>query len=215
MERDGHSRTRQTLLARLCHPGDPDQAAWAEFVEHYGGKVYRWCLHWGLQEADAADVTQQVLLKLAGRMKSFTYDPAQSFRAWLKTVARHALIDFEAHRRHPGQGSGDRAVADWLLTLEARTDLEQRLEQEYDRELLEEAMRRVRLRVAPHTWEAFRLTALDGMAAAEVATRLHMKVATVYQARSSVVRLLQQERQTLEADESPTVVPPGHSEDEA
>lgn len=52
--------------------------------------VYRWCRRWHLQDADAEDVTQAVLAKLTGKMGSFEYDPARSFRAWLKTVAHHA-----------------------------------------------------------------------------------------------------------------------------
>ncbi len=72
------SRTHVTLLARLAQSGGPDQTAWEEFVQHYGAKIYRWCLRWGLQEADAHDVTQQVFLKLARRMATFCYDPAQA-----------------------------------------------------------------------------------------------------------------------------------------
>ncbi len=88
-----------------------------------------------------------------------------------------------------------------------REELVKQLEEEFDRELLEKAMLRVRLRVAPHTWEAFRLTAVEGVPAAEVARRLEMKVSTVYQARSSVLHKLQEERQKLEiAEPGP---PPG------
>jgi len=49
-----------------------------------------------------------------------------------------------------------------LDSVEAREDLLKRLEEEFDRELLEEAMARVRLRVAPQTWQAFHLTAVEG-----------------------------------------------------
>src|SRR5262249_4153674 len=87
------SGTRVTLLGRL-RPDPGDQRAWAEFVEHYGRRVYGWCRRWGLQEADAQDVTQNVLLRLAGKMKEFSYDPARSFRAWLKTVTQHSWSDY-------------------------------------------------------------------------------------------------------------------------
>jgi RNA polymerase sigma factor (sigma-70 family) len=56
--------------------------------------LYRWCRRWGLQEADAQDVTQAVLARLAAKMNSFRYDPAGSFRAYLKTLARYAWCDF-------------------------------------------------------------------------------------------------------------------------
>jgi RNA polymerase sigma-70 factor (ECF subfamily) len=69
----------------------------------------------------------------------------------------------------------------------------QRLEEEFDRELLEEAMARVRLRVAPQTWEAFRLTALEGRPGAEAADLIPMQVAQVFVAKRRVQKLLQEE----------------------
>src|SRR5215216_2109392 len=87
------SHTSATLLARLRQL-PADEAAWGEFTERYARKIYGWCRGWKLQEADAHDVTQTVLLKLAEKMQSFVYDPTRSFRAWLKTVTRHAWSDF-------------------------------------------------------------------------------------------------------------------------
>jgi RNA polymerase sigma-70 factor (ECF subfamily) len=198
MSGDQESRTRATLLARLAQPGEADEVAWREFVNHYGRKIYRWCLHWNLQEADARDVTQQVLLKIARQMRTFVYDPSKSFRAWLKTVARHALLDFQSTWRRPDRGTGDSSVQEQLDSVAAGEDLIRHLEEQYDHELLEQATIRVRLRVASHTWEAFRLTAMDGVPAAEAAKRLNMKIATVYEARSSVLKKLKEERECLE-----------------
>ena len=72
------------------------------------------------------------------------------------------------------------------------------LNDQFDHELLDEAIVRVRLRVEPHTWEAFRLTALDGMAGTAVADQLGMKVATVFKAKSKVQRMLREEIRRLE-----------------
>ena len=85
-----------------------------------------------------------------------------------------------------------------MLTLEAREDLAQKLEEAFDLELLEAAKVRVRLRVAPHTWEAFRLMALEGLPVAEVAARVHLQVAMVYVAKSKVQKMLQEEIGKLE-----------------
>jgi RNA polymerase sigma factor (sigma-70 family) len=197
------SRTHATLLARLAGSGQTDQEAWREFVHHYGRKIYRWCVHWGLQESDARDVSQQVLLKMARQMQTFIYDPNKSFRAWLKTITRNALIDFVQSWERPDRGSGDSGVQARLDSVEAREELVRQLEEQYDGELLEQAMARVRLRVASHTWEAFKLTALDGVPAAEAAIRLHMKIATVYEARSSILRKLRSEREILEKGDDP------------
>jgi len=194
-------RTRATLLGRLYRSGTADDGAWREFVDLYGRQIYKWCRYWRLQDADAEEVTQQVLLQLLARMKEFVYDPQRSFRAWLKTVTPHAWRNLADSRAHRPTAAGDSAQWEQLLSVPARDDLVQRLEQEFDRELLDRAMLRVRLRVAPHNWEAFRLTALDGLPATEVAARLSMKVANVYAARSSVQRLIREEIDKLDHDE--------------
>jgi RNA polymerase sigma factor (sigma-70 family) len=189
--------TRATLLARLRQ--DPaDQAAWEVFVERYGRHIYRWCRQWKLQDADAEDVTQDILMRLAQKLRAFTYDPSRSFRGWLKTLAHHAWRDFVDSPRRARAAVGGSQGWEVMGTLEAREDLIQRLQETFDHELLEAAKVRVRLRVAPHTWEAFRLLALERLPVAEVAATLHMQVAMVYVAKSKVQKMLQEEIQKLD-----------------
>jgi RNA polymerase sigma-70 factor (ECF subfamily) len=189
--------TRVTLLARLRQ--DPtDQAAWGVFVERYGRHIYRWCRQWKLQDADAEDVTQDILVKLARKLRDFAYDPSRSFRGWLKTVAHHAWRDFVDSPRRARAAAGDNQAWELIQTLEARADLVQKLQEAFDHELLEAAKVRVRLRVAPQTWEAFGLMALEGLPVAEVAATVHMQVAMVYVAKSKVQKMLQEEIQKLE-----------------
>jgi RNA polymerase sigma-70 factor (ECF subfamily) len=190
------SKTSATLLARLRQV-PADQAAWAQFTERYGRKIYAWCRRWNLQGADAEDLTQDVLLKLAEKMQTFVYDPTKSFRGWLKTVARHAWSDSWSGRKAAVAAGGSQAL-EVLQTVEARDDLVRRLEEEFDRELLDEAMARVRARVLPRTWEAFERTALQGQSGAEAGRALGMKVATIFVARSKVQKMLQEEMQKLE-----------------
>jgi RNA polymerase sigma-70 factor (ECF subfamily) len=177
-----------------------NQAAWDDFVGRYGRTVYQWCRMWGLQEADAEDVTQNVFLALARQMQGFVYDPNGSFRGWLKTVAYRAWCDFLDGRKRAATGSGDSAVANYLDSVEAGEDLARRLDDEYDRELLEQAMVRVQLRVQGHTWDAFRMTALEQRAGAETAEQLKMTVGAVYVARSKVQKMIQEEIRKLERE---------------
>jgi RNA polymerase sigma factor (sigma-70 family) len=194
---DAESQTSPTLLAKLRQ--DPtDQAAWGRFVDHYGPRIHGWCRKWNLQEADAQDVTQAVLVKLADKMRTFAYDPSRSFRAWLKTLAHHAWSDFLEARQRPGRGSGDDHVWELLESVGAREDLAQRLEEAFDHEVLDLAIACVRLRVAPRTWDAFRMTALEGLSGAAAAERLNMKVATVFVAKSEVQKMLAEEVRRLE-----------------
>ena len=189
--------TRATLLTQLRQ--EPfDQAAWDDFVEHYGRHIYRWCRRWQLQDADAEDVTQNILVKLVQKIRTFTYDPSRSFRGWLKTVAYHAWRDFQVSRHHARSTGDDGQVEELMLTLEAREDLAQKLEEAFDLELLEAAKVRVQMRVAPQTWEAFRLIALEGLPVAEVAARARLQAAMVYVAKSKVQKMLQEEIGKLE-----------------
>src|SRR5436853_119899 len=109
MQSNPASLTSETLLGRLCQSPD-DPAAWDRFVERYGPKIYGWCRSWRLQDADAEDVTQDVLLRLARTLRSFAYDPSRSFRGWLRTVTHNAYADFLADGRRPDSGSGDSGV---------------------------------------------------------------------------------------------------------
>jgi RNA polymerase sigma-70 factor (ECF subfamily) len=185
-------RTSITLLERLGRE-ETDQQAWAEFVRRYGRQIYSWCRRWKLQEADAEDLTQNVLVRLHARLRTFRYDPAQSFRAYLKALTHYAWCDLVQGNRRPGAGSGDSAVLERLQTVEARDDLVRRLDEEFDQELLAEAVDRVRRRVEPHTWEAFRLTAVERLSGAAAAEQLGMKVVTVFKAKSKVQKMLREE----------------------
>jgi RNA polymerase sigma-70 factor (ECF subfamily) len=190
-------QTSASLLGRLRN--DPaDQAAWSEFVRRYAPEIYNWCHRWKLQDADAQDVTQAVLVKLAEKMRSFTYDPARSFRAYGKTLSHYAWCDFLESRRRPDLSSGDTEVLQRLESVEMRDDLMTRLNAVFDLELLEEAKARVQQRVESHTWDAFSLTALEGLSGAAVAEQLRLKVTTVFKAKSKVLKMLHEELARLE-----------------
>jgi RNA polymerase sigma factor (sigma-70 family) len=186
------SKTSLSLMATL-RQSPKDAEAWDRFVRRYRPKIYGWCRAWGLQEADAEDVAQDVISKLTQKMADFRYDQSRSFRAWLKTITQHALSDLIASR---SRAVGSQSIP-ILETIEARADLERRIEEIFDRELLEMAVAKVRLRVAPATWEAFRLMAFDECSGAEVSERLGMPIASVFVAKHRVQKLLKQEIDAL------------------
>jgi RNA polymerase sigma-70 factor (ECF subfamily) len=191
-------RTSRTLLERL-RQSPADQAAWCDFVDRYAPRVHDWCRRWGLQETDADDVCQEVILRLADKMQTFGYDPQGSFRARLKTLTHHAWDDFVHRRQRPGGGAGSSKVLEVLQSLQAREELVQ-LEEVFDRELLQEAMDRVRPLVTPRTWEAFRLLALEGWPGARAAEHLGMRVAAVFTAKSNVQKMFRRECHRLLRD---------------
>lgn len=185
--------TSPTLLGQLRR-SPTDEPAWRKFVDLYGGYIAAWCRAWGLQDADADDVTQATLLRLVKVMQSFEYDSSRLFRRWLKTVTYRVWQDLVRTHRRPAAG----AATDLFDSLAAGDELAAAVEAAYDRELFDLAAARVRLRVQPNTWEAFRLTALDDVPAVAAAERLQMRVTTVYKARNNVQKMLREEVRYLE-----------------
>src|SRR5262249_27122981 len=156
--------TRVSLLARIRDLRDG--AAWVEFVDIYGPLIYAYGRRHGLQDADSADLTQEVLRSVAGAMSDFRYDAHRgSFRSWLFTVARTKRIDFLARSsRHP-QPSGDTEQNEQLNQLPAKDsgDLDAiEWDRAFDQRLLEWVSAQVRSEVTEATWKAFWMTAVDG-----------------------------------------------------
>jgi RNA polymerase sigma-70 factor (ECF subfamily) len=196
MNQSSNSVTSTTLPLRL-QQSPSDQLAWAEFVDRYGRRIEGWCLKWGLQEADAQDVAQTVLLKLLLAARTFRYDPDLRFRAWLKTVTHHAWQDFVRSRRRNVIG-GESGEHDVLQQATAGEDLTSHMVAAFEQELLDAALVRVRPRVQLQTWEAFRLTTYEGLSGTEAAQQLGIPITTVYKARSNVRKLLESEVRYLE-----------------
>jgi RNA polymerase sigma-70 factor (ECF subfamily) len=198
MNSDADLKTSASLLQRVGEAAD-DRDAWTQFIARYRPRILAWCRHWQPQESDAEDVAQEVLLGLVEKLRSFHYDASRSFRAWLKTLVHHAWQDFLDRRARPGRGSGESVAWQTLNSVAAREDLDRHLEELYDREVLEEAMSRVQRRVAPHTWEAFRLLTFERHSSAQVAPRVGLQVTMVYVAKSKVQKMLREEIDRIEA----------------
>src|SRR5262249_2470256 len=128
----------------------------------------------------------------------FAYDPARSFRAYLKTLAHYAWCDLLESRKQPGAGAAGSEALELLESADAGDDLVQQLDEPFDQEGLAEAQARVQRRVEPHRWEGFRVAAVEGVSGAEAAARLGLKVTTVYKAKSKVQQMLQEEGARLE-----------------
>ncbi len=187
----GSSDTQTSISLLETLREDPRNAqAWQRFVGRYRPKIYGWCREWGLQGADAEDVSQDVLAKLTAKMNRFEYDPSRCFRAWLKTVTRRTLCDVLATRRRMPVGQDPEALASQAQPRDT--------DGSFDLELVDVAMLRVKARVAASTWEAFRLTAVDGLSGAEAAQRLRITVASVFVSKHRVQKMLGAEIRRLQ-----------------
>ena len=194
------SSTSLTSLSLLGRVGQrpADQDAWTQFARRYGRMIQNWSRRWGLNPHDAEDLSQKVLLQLSQQMPDFQYDPRGSFRAWLKTIAYRSWCDHLERGRRIEQGTGDSAVLRLLHSTVARESFLEEIEEDWNRELLAEAMRTVKARVRPHTWQAFRLLSHEGLSGQEAAEKLDMKVGAVWVAKSKVQKMIADEIRRLE-----------------
>jgi len=192
--------TRASLLVRIRDSRDGQ--AWCQFVDLYAPLIHGFARKHGLQDADAADLTQEVLGVVARSIQKLEYDPQRgSFRGWLFTIVRNRLRNFLSRRRPYEQGSGDTGAHNLLQELPDSGDHpDTTWEDEYQRQLFACAAKYVQVRVHDWTWRAFWETTVKGRSAKEVAGRLNMTVAAVYLAKSRVmaqlkgqIRLLQDE----------------------
>lgn len=192
--------TQPSLLVRLKDAHDRE--AWERFVDLYAPLVYAFVRKRGLQDADAADLTQDVLRQVASAAKSLIYDPRRgSFRGWLFTVVRNRLTDHWRAAARDVRGSGD--SSQWQQASEQLVTESDSAEWDaaYERQLLECAAQQVHGDFTEATWSAFWQTAVEGREGKVVAGELGLTVAAVYLAKGRVMaRLKEQVRWLLGED---------------
>jgi RNA polymerase sigma-70 factor (ECF subfamily) len=173
-----------------------DHESWSTFVEIYGPLVYEYGRGHGLQDADAADLTQEVLRAVARSVGEFRYDPGRgSFRSWLFTVARTKRINLGVQGTRQPRGSGDSEVIAQLSEVVGRDDgggesVEWR--RAFEQRLFDWATARVRSEFKEPTWVAFWRTAVDQVSPQQVASDIGMTIGAVYAAKSRVMSRIRQ-----------------------
>ncbi|MCA9166075.1 MAG: sigma-70 family RNA polymerase sigma factor [Planctomycetales bacterium] len=203
MSHDSWPTTRLSLLLRVQDPRS--DGAWQEFVQRYQPLILDLIRQaFRLQPSDSEDIAQEVLVKVLRAMGTFQYDPTKKFGAWLRTVTRNAVRDaFRAQQLQLDHATGDTKVHQLLASLpDATASISNRLTNSLYDDLLSDAERFVRQRVEEHTWTAYCLLKTDDRAARDVANELGMSIASVYKAKSKVIKMLRTEIAHLMASQS-------------
>lgn len=195
------SETRATLVLRLRDSNDHD--AWSEFLRDYGPMLYRFVRSRGLQDADAADIVQDVFRRVGTAIRRLEYDKEKGgFRAWLFAITRNRLYTYFEKRKRSGPSGNDTAQLELLSqTADDRNELSEQWELEHLRSLAAIALKVVEANSESKTWSAFRITAVEGRSAAEAAEQLSMSTGAVYVAKSRVTAKLRAEIQRLQNEE--------------
>jgi RNA polymerase sigma-70 factor (ECF subfamily) len=182
--------TSLSLLDRLADLGDAD--AWDRLLRLYSSLLHAWLHSAGLQHADCDDVSQRILAVLVRQMPRFEHSGRSgAFRAWLRGIATNVLREF--WRDRPAAGSG--SMLDQLS--DPASSLSRCWDDEHDRHVLHELMKRVRPEFAEATWQAFHRIALDGIPARAAAAELGTTVNAVLISKSRVLARLRQEAGNL------------------
>jgi RNA polymerase sigma factor (sigma-70 family) len=183
--------TRASLLVRLRDPRD--ERAWGQFVDLYAPLIYGYARKQGLQDADAADLSQEILRAVAGTVGGLEYDPARgAFRNWLFTIVRRKLSTWRAAPHHRIRGSGDSETLRVLEQQPAAESMDEEWEAEWEQRLFDWACEQVRRDVSLASWQAFWRTAIDNQPGKQVAADLGLSVAAVYLARSRILARLKE-----------------------
>lgn len=195
------SKTSASLILRLQDPGD--HAAWSQFAEIYEPLIARMATQMGMQPADVAESTQEVLMHLTSVVRQWRpREQAGSFRSWLRQVARNVMIRFLQTRDYRCMGTGDTGVH---LNLAENSDRLGHESQLYDIEFRHQVfgwvVNKIENDFQRPTWQAFWLTMVENQPIKDVATDLKISVGAVYIARSRVMRRLQNEVKKLIDDD--------------
>lgn len=190
--------TRPSLLVRLR--GERDERAWAEFLGLYEPLLLRLMRRRGLQESDARDTTQQVLLRISAAIERYEPDGnAASFRRWLFRIARNVAITFVTRQSRQPDLLGDLQTELAPEDLPGISEESELFEHEYRQQVLAWATEQVRGEFRDSTWRAFVETSVHGRPIADVARELGLSEGSVYVARSRIIGRLRARVEEFEA----------------
>jgi RNA polymerase sigma-70 factor (ECF subfamily) len=195
--------TRPSLLIRLRD--HEDREAWRFFVEAYAPLISAFLRRHGIQEADALDVVQNVLVAVASGIRRFEHRKSRcgSFRSWLYTLVRHRMADYWRSERRQPSGGGDDPGPDVLAALPADDrGIEEQWNREFQLNLFHSAAGQIKDDFQETSWQAFWRTAVQQQAAQPVADELGISVAAVYMAKRRILQRIREQIEFLQGDMS-------------
>ena len=196
--------TRATLIDRLKNW--QDQASWQDFFDTYWKLIYGLARKFGLNEEDAQDVVQETMVSVANHMPNFKYDPKLgSFKSWLRTLIRWRISD---HIRKRGQATtvpihvetqtGDESFAMKELADQNNQTMDQLYEQEWQKNLLDAAIAKVKRKVDPQRYQIFDFYVNKEWAPEKVAAAFKISVDQVYLSKHRITEMIKAEAKRLE-----------------
>jgi len=192
--------TRDSLLVQVKDP--ENGLAWELFVQIYRPVIYRIALARGMQDADAHDLAQQVLMSVSVAIGRWEKSSEESkFRKWLSRVTRNAILNALTRTPADRAPGGTSAKISLEAIAKADSETESLVATEYRRELYWRAAAVVRAEVEEMTWKAFELSVLENMPIDQVAKELRKSTGAIYSARSRVMLRLREAVRAMENEQ--------------
>lgn len=196
--------TRDSLLSRL--KDWDDDKSWRDFFDTYWKLIYSAAIKAGLSDAEAHDVVQETVTTVAKKIKDLKYDPAiGSFKGWLMNTTRWKIAD-QLRKRDPAAQSRPtrRDASQHTGTVEripdpASIDINAIWDEEWQKNLMDAALERVKRQVKGKQYQIFDLYVLKNWPVQQVKATLGVSMAQVYLAKHRITALLKKEVQRLEA----------------
>lgn len=191
MARQIDADTQVSLIMRIRDR--EDDSAWRVFVDVYSPLLYGFCRMKGLQASDAADVTQESLIRVTKGIQSFEYDRSKgAFRDWLATIVYNEI------RRHVAK-----STTNWETIFESDVPDDgtgSQWKEHFQRHVFETALQRCKNHFEQTTWQLFEHSWLKGEAIDQVAEKFSVGSEKIYVARSRVLKRLKTEVANLADD---------------
>jgi RNA polymerase sigma-70 factor (ECF subfamily) len=190
-------KTSLSLLARLR--SSPESETWNRLVDLYAPLIRAWLRKYDVQDSDADDLVQEVLLAVSKDVGKFEHGGQPgAFRGWLKAILVNRLRKFWRARDHRPQARGDSDIDARLAQLDdPASELSQIWNRQHDQYVLRQLLALAEPHFAPNTWKAFCRVALDGARPDVVAEELEISLNAVCLAKSRVLRRLRLESEGL------------------
>jgi RNA polymerase sigma-70 factor (ECF subfamily) len=166
-----------------------DRSAFAQLVDRYWDRLYRWLYHLTRDRHAAEDLTQETFLRALAAVKTFR--PGSNFRAWVFRIGHNNFVNQKRAERRTKQALPEDAAAPGVNTVETNAET---------REVLEVVQRAV-ADLPSDFRAALQLRVDEGLSFREVAQILNITEETarwrVFKARQKLMKVL-----------SPDLLPP-------
>jgi RNA polymerase sigma-70 factor (ECF subfamily) len=190
--------TRRSLLDRLKQWND--QESWKVFFDTYWKLIYGAAIKAGLNDAEAQDVVQETVMAVLKSMPTFEYETKDgSFKSWLLQLTRWRISD-QLRRREPGMERPDGAAGTSaqmaeidLLVDPAAHELETAWDREWETNLMEAAIEKVKRKVRAEDYQVFDLYVFKEWPVSRVARTLHINPGKVYLVKHRIGNLIKKE----------------------